>query len=246
VVFVHGVLVNGDLWRGVVPGVAAAGFRCIAPDWPLGSHEIPMPNAELTPPGVASMIADFLDALDLQDVTLVGNDTGGALLQLLITSRADRVGRVVLTPCDTFEHFFPPIFAFMPIVARSRLAVWFLVQNVRLRALHRLPFTFGWLTKRPMPREAVDSYLLPSRRDRAIRHDLARFLRTVHKRHTLAAAERLPGFGKPVLLAWATEDRVFPVADAHRLEQVLPSATFAVSTTRTLSSPRTSPASSPT
>src|SRR6187431_3451552 len=79
IVFVHGALVNADLWRKVVPELAKD-FRCITPDWPLGSHEVPMnADADLTTAGVAQLINDFLVALDLENVTLVGNDSGGAL-----------------------------------------------------------------------------------------------------------------------------------------------------------------------
>src|SRR5436305_15283409 len=100
VVFVHGLLVNGDIWRKVVPAVAAGGLRCLTPDWPLGSHTIPVPGADLTPPGVAALIAAFLEALDLQDVTIVANDTGGAITQILMTQHPESVGRVELTPSD--------------------------------------------------------------------------------------------------------------------------------------------------
>jgi pimeloyl-ACP methyl ester carboxylesterase len=225
VVFVHGLLVNADLWRAVVPPLAAAGFRCIAPDWPLGSHDVPMPGADLSPPGVAGLVAAFLDRLDLQDVTVVANDTGGAIVQLLMTEHPERIGRVVLTPSDSFARFFPPAFAPLPKLARVPGAMWLLAQSLRVRALHRLPFTFGWVAKRPIPAEILDSYLLPSRRDPAVRDDLRRFLRGVHRRHTLAAARALPHFAKPVLLAWAAEDRLFPVELADRLAGLLPHAT---------------------
>lgn len=224
VVFVHGLLVNGDLWNEVVPPVAGAGFRCITPDWPLGSHEVPVPDADLTPPGFADLIAEFLGALDLQNVTLVANDTGGAITQILLTRHPERIGRVVLTPCDAFERFFPPVFAFLPHLARVPLLVWLLTQTLRVRALHRLPFTFGWLSKRPLPRELVDSFLEPSRRDPAIRRDLRRFTKSVHRRHTLAAAAELHRFDRPVLLAWAPEDRLFPLALARRIADALPDA----------------------
>jgi pimeloyl-ACP methyl ester carboxylesterase len=227
VVFVHGLLANANLWRDVVPGVADEGFRCIAPDWPLGSHEIPMPaTADLSPPGVARLIADFLAALELRDVTLVANDTGGALVQVLMAAglASGRIGRVVLTPSDSFERFFPPMFSYLPPLARVPGTSWVLAQALRPRALHRLPLTFGWLSKRPIPPAVMDSFLLPSRTDPAIRRDLARFLRDVHKRHTLAAVDGLRRFDKPVLLAWAAEDRLFPVSLAHRLVEVLPNA----------------------
>lgn len=226
VVFVHGLLVNGDLWRKVVPTVAAAGFRCLTPDWPLGSHEIPVPDADLSPPGVAALIADFLDALDLTDVTVVANDTGGALTQILMANHPERIGRVVLTPCDAFEEFFPPAFAPLPKLARVPGVLWTMTQTMRIRALHRLPIAFGMVAKRPLPPEIADSYLLPSRRDAAIRRDLRRFLVRVDNRHTLAAAERLREFDRPVLIAWASEDRVFRPKLAHRLAETLPNATL--------------------
>jgi len=225
VVFVHGLLVNADLWRAVVPGVADAGFRCIAPDWPLGSHEVAVPHADLSPPGLAALIAAFLDRLDLSDVTIVANDTGGALTQILMAEHPERLGRVVLTPSDSFERFFPPVFASMPTVAGIPGAMWLLAQLLRVRALHRLPIAFGWVAKRPVPPEIADSYLEPSRRSKAVRDDLRRFLRGVHRRHTLAAAKAFPTFAKPVLLAWTTEDRLFPLELAHRLAGLLPQAT---------------------
>lgn len=225
VLFVHGLLVNADLWRAVVPGVADAGFRCIAPDLPLGAHEVAVPGADLSPPGVAALLAALLERLDLHDVTVVANDTGGAITQLLITEHPERIGRVVLTPSDSFERFFPPVFGWLPAAARLPGAVWLLALTLRVRALHRLPFTFGWVAKRPIPAELVESFLAPSRWDRAVRDDLRRFLVGVHRRHTLAAAAKLPGFGRPVLLAWAGEDRLFPLSLAHRLAAALPAAT---------------------
>ncbi|MGH8881937.1 MAG: alpha/beta fold hydrolase [Stackebrandtia sp.] len=230
VVFVHGLLVNALLWRDVSPVVADAGFRCIAPDWPLGSHQIPVPPAvDLSPPGMARMIADLLAALDLQDVTLVANDTGGALVQILMADALadDRVGRVVLTSSDSFERFFPPIFNYLPRVARLPGSTWLLAQALRPHVLHRLPLTFGWLSKRPVPRPVLRSYLRPSQTSRGVRHDLRRFLSGVHRRHTQAAARHLHRFDKPVLLAWAEEDRLFPLSLAHRLAEVLPDARLA-------------------
>ncbi|MFI7666068.1 alpha/beta fold hydrolase [Nocardia sp. NPDC049526] len=226
VVFVHGLLVNSDLWRNVVPTIAAAGYRCLSPDLPLGSHEIPVPAADLTPTGVADLIADFLERLDLTDVTVVANDTGGAITQLLLTRRPERIGRVVLTSCDAYEGFFPPAFAALPVLARVPGSLRPLTELMRIRALHRLPIAFGWVTKRPVPPEIADSYLLPSRNSAAIRKDLRRFLKTVHRRYTLEAATRFPSVRVPVLVAWAREDKIFPVKYAERLAADLPNATL--------------------
>jgi pimeloyl-ACP methyl ester carboxylesterase len=143
-VFVHGLLVNADLWRHEVPLLAEAGFRCLAPDWPLGAHELPMDaGADLTPPGLAALIEEFLQALDLTDVTLVANDTGGALVQVLMARRPERVGRVVLVSCDALEAFFPAPFKQMAKLAHVPGALWLIAQSVRFRFLHRLPLVFG-------------------------------------------------------------------------------------------------------
>jgi pimeloyl-ACP methyl ester carboxylesterase len=225
IVFVHGVLTNANLWRSVVPDLAAAGFRCLVPDLPLGAHETPMrADADLSPTGNADLIADFLAALDLRDVVLVANDTGGALTQIMLSRRPERVDRVVLLPSDCFEYFFPPIFKGLPYAARVPGAMRVLAALLRVRAAHRLPFVFGWLTKRPIPREIIESYLWPAGDSAGVRRDLRKLLREVHPRHTLAAAAALRTFTPPVLLLWGGEERLFPLRLAHRLAGVLPDA----------------------
>jgi pimeloyl-ACP methyl ester carboxylesterase len=224
IVFVHGLLVNADLWRGVASRLSDQ-YRCIAPDWPLGSHQVPMDGRfDRSPMGVAHLIAAFLDALDLREVTLVGNDTGGALTQLVMVHHPERLARAVLTPCDCFDNFLPAVFKPLQWFGRWP-GFWRLSGGLlRSRTLQRLPLAFGWLTRRPIPEEIVDSYLNPSRTDPAIRHDLSAFVRRIDTRVTLAAAERLPAFHKPVLVAWADTDRAFPRSDAERLAAILPDA----------------------
>ncbi|MBH0777242.1 alpha/beta fold hydrolase [Nocardia bovistercoris] len=226
VVFIHGLLVNADLWRDVVPGIAAAGHRCVVPTLPLGSHSIPVPNADLTPTGVADLIADFLERLDLTDVTLVANDTGGAITQVLLTRRPERIGRVVLASVDCYDKFLPQPFSTLARVAQLPGAVRAITETLRIRALHRLPLAFGLVTKYPLRADITGSYLLPSRRSAAIRADLRRFLDTARSEYTLDAARRFDTVGIPVRLVWAREDRVFPVAYAERLARELPNATL--------------------
>ena len=225
VVFVHGLLVNADLWRNVVPTIADAGYRCLTPDWPLGSHHTPMPpTADLSPPGVARLIAEFLDALDLTDVTLVANDTGGALTQLVMTDHPKRLAKVVLTPCDALDYFFPPGFAPLTKLAAVPGFIRLLSQLVQLPLVQRLPLAYGMLMRRMPPAEDMASYVRPCRESAGVRRDLRRFLRGVHRRHTLAAAEKLPDFTAPVLLVGAAGDRVFPARLADRLAELLPDA----------------------
>jgi len=225
VVFVHGLLVNSNLWRKVAPAVADAGFRCLAPDLPLGAHRLPMAaDADLTPPGVARLIADFLDALDLVDVTVVANDTGGALTQILMANHPERLGHVVLTPCDAFEEFFPEPFNALPKMMRLPGAAFLLSRLLTLPAVQRQPSVFGWLSKRGIPAEIMASYVRPARESRQVRRDLKRFLLGVDSRHTLAAAEKLTGYGKPVLLVRAADDRIFAAHLFDRLAATLPDA----------------------
>jgi pimeloyl-ACP methyl ester carboxylesterase len=224
IVFVHGVIVNANLWRKVVSRLSDR-FRCIALDMPLGAHVEPMPEADLSPPGLANLVADALDALGLEDVTLVGNDTGGAVCQLVAVNRPERLGRLALTSCDSFDHFPPKLFAFLKPVARVTPAIPLLFAPLRMRAPRRLPIAFGWVTKKPIePREAEDSYVLPLLTDNRIRADFARLVPGLDPRYTLEAGERLRSFDKPALIAWSAEDKLFPRSDAERLAAIIPQA----------------------
>ncbi len=228
IVFVHGLLVNGDLWRKVVPELAKD-FRCITPDWPLGSHVQPMPpGADLTPPALAQLIADFMAALDLQGVTLVGNDSGGALSQIVVTEHPERIARLVLTPCDAFEVFPPAMFKYLSLVPRIPGAMFGLAQSMRFNAVRRMPNAFGWLTKRPLEREASDSYVRPSISSGAIRRDTAKFLKGTSSEYTLAAGRKFAQFDRPVLVAWAADDKFFHLDLGKRLADAFPNARLEV------------------
>lgn len=217
IVLVHGLLVNGELWREVVPRLARD-FRVIVPDLPLGSHELAMkPGADLSPLGLAQIIEAFMAGLELQEVTLVGNDTGGALCQLVAINHPERIARLVLTPCDAFENFPPPMFR--PLLAAARIpgALYVIAQSLRPRPARGLPFAYGWLAKRGIPHELTDAWMAPALGSREVRRDLTAVLKGLDKDVLLAASRRLGEFRKPVLLAWAPEDRFFKFSYAQRL-----------------------------
>ena len=223
IVFAHGALVNANLWRKVVPRLD--GFKRVTLDLPLGSHLEPMPRgADLRPPALASLIADALDALGLDDVTLVGNDTGGALTQIVATTRPERIRSIVLTSCDAFDNFPPKLFRIALAPARIPGTIPVAFGALRLRPLRRLPFAFGWLTKRPIDRAAEDSYVLPVLTRGEIRRDVRALLGGLDPGHTLDAATKLTAWDKPALIAWSAEDRFFPREHAERLAQVIPHA----------------------
>jgi pimeloyl-ACP methyl ester carboxylesterase len=224
IVLVHGLFTNSLLWAPVAERLAEE-FRVIAPDWPLGSQVLPLDSgADMRPPALAKLIAELLAALDLEDVTLVGNDTGGALSQLVAVYHGDRVGRLVLTPCDAYENFLPPMFRPLQLAARVPGSVWLIANSLRPRFARRLPFAFGWLSKRPLDRDISAAFMRPLLSDRRIRREATAILRGIDKRYTLEAAERFGEFHKPVLLAWAPEDRFFKLRYAERMLSAFPDA----------------------
>ena len=224
VVFVHGLLVNGSLWRKVVSSLES-NHRCIVPDWPLGAHpEAMRPNADLSPTGLAGLVADFLAALDLDAVTLVGNDTGGAICQIVATEHPERLARLVLTSCDAFENFLPPMFRPLQWAARVPMVLTMSLQILRSRRLRKLPVALGWLAKRAVEQDVVQDWVRPVLTDRAVRRDTAKVLRGISPRYTVTAAQKLVSFQGPTLIAWAAEDRFFPLAHAKRLADLIPHA----------------------
>ncbi len=214
-VFVHGYLVDGRLWDGVVDRLADR-FRCIAPDWPIGAQQVAMnPDADLTPPGVAATIADLLVKLELTDVTIVGNDSGGAMSQVLVTRHPERISRLVLTNCDTHENFPPGIFKHLPALANMPGGMALIALPFRSQAICRR--AFAPFTRQPLPDELIASWMAPAQSDPAIKRDLKKVTVGMHRRHTLEAAERLRGSDLPILLTWAPGDKFFPISYAERL-----------------------------
>jgi pimeloyl-ACP methyl ester carboxylesterase len=215
VVFIHGYLVDGRLWDGVVDSLSDR-CRCLAPDWPIGAQQTAMkPDADLSPPGIATLIADFLEALDLDDVTIVGNDSGGAMSQVLVTRHPQRIGRLVLTNCDTHENFPPGPFKAMPPIAKLPGGMALLAAPFRIPAAARA--AFKPFSRKPIPAELIDSWMKPGLHDPNVKRDLKKVTVGMNKRHTLEAAQKLRGSELPILLAWAPGDRFFPISYAERL-----------------------------
>ena len=222
VVFVHGFLVDGRLWDGVVDALSDR-CRCIAPDWPMGAQQVALkPDADLSPYGVAAIVDSFLEALDLDDVTIVGNDSGGAMSQVLATRHPERIGRLVLTNCDTHENFPPGIFKAMPPIAKLPGGMTLLSAPFRIGALAR--GAFKPFARTPIPADLVASWMRPSLSDPAIKRDATKVTAGMNKRYTLEAAEKLSVSQLPLLLAWAPGDRFFPISYAERLARETPNA----------------------
>jgi pimeloyl-ACP methyl ester carboxylesterase len=224
VVFVHGFLVDSTLWRKVVP-LVAQDARCIAPDWPFGSHRRALnADADLTTAGLARNVVDFLDALGIERATLVGNDSGGARSQVVATTYPDRVSRLVLTNCDAFDNFPPKFFRYLNVVARVPGGIGAMAQSMRLPGAARSPIAFGLLSKQRIPGDVLKGWTTPVVADAGVRRDVKKFLNGLDHNATLDAAAKLGSFDRPALLAWAVEDRMFPFEHAERLGAILPDA----------------------
>jgi pimeloyl-ACP methyl ester carboxylesterase len=220
----HGLLMDASLWDDVIADLSVD-HRCVAPTLPLGAHRHAMgADADLSLRGVARLVAELVDRLDLHDVTVVGNDTGGALVQLMLCDDTPRVRRVVLASFDAFDNF-PPGLTGKTLVLTGKLppALFGLfMQQMRLRPLRRLPIAFGWLTKRG---DAVTArWMRPVLQQPEIRRDTVRVLRAAaaDKQLLLEAAECLPSFDRPALVVWASDDRVMPPEHGRRLADTLP------------------------
>ncbi len=225
-VLVHGLLVNGTVWDPLV-GELSTVARCIVPDLPLGAHRTAMrEDADLSPLGLASLIAELLERLELSDVTLIGNDTGGALCQLVCAHYPARIGRLVLTNCDAFEHFPPR--ALRPIIQGLGWipgAVAALDLLGRSRLMRRASMSIAPLTVEPVPDETVKAWISPLH-DRGVRRDLVRVARGIAPSVMLDAEPQLRSFDRPALIVWGLRDKFFPVSDGERLARTLPAASL--------------------
>jgi pimeloyl-ACP methyl ester carboxylesterase len=223
-VLLHGLMMDASLWDGPIADLAAD-HRCIVPTLPLGAHRHAMrPGADLSLPGIARLVAELAGRLGVQDVTLVGNDTGGALVQLLMRDDMAGVGRVILASCDAFDNFPPGLTGRALMLAGKLPPTMFglFMQQMRLRMIRRLPVAFGWLTMRGDA--ATARWLKPVLTQPEIRRDAVRMLRAAgaDTRVLLGAAETFPSFNRPALMVWAAGDRVMPPEHGRRLAELLP------------------------
>jgi pimeloyl-ACP methyl ester carboxylesterase len=224
VVFLHGYLMGAGLWAPVVR-LLEEEFRCLVPELPFGAHPAPMrPGADLTPAGLGRLVADFLDALDLSDVTLVGNDSGAAVAQVVAARHAGRLGGLVLATGDAFDNYPPK--PFRPLIAAARAGTLTpLLAMLKARPPRSLPTAYGWLTHGDLPHDLIDRWVAAYFADKGVRNDLRRLTAALGDDDFMnQIAAELAAFTRPALLAWAADDKFFPVEHARRLAAILPDA----------------------
>jgi pimeloyl-ACP methyl ester carboxylesterase len=226
VVFVHGILVDARLWEPVATRLAAEGIRSYAPTLPFGSHQRPMnADADLSPQGIARLMLDFIGVLGLTDVTLVGNDTGGAICQVMLGADTSRIGAAVLTNCDALGTFPPRGFAPLFSALRHPAVVAGLVPGLRSKTIRHGPLAYGPLTRGPLDPVLTRDWVRPLA-DKAIRRDLAKLARGVHPRVLLDAASRFGQFTGSVRILWGEADRFFRPELGRQLSEAFPHATL--------------------
>ncbi len=222
IVFIHGYTMSSSLWAPLTERLVETGFACYAPTWPLGAHPEPMRDGtELTMESIAATVAEFLEALELRDVILVGNDTGGAIAQIVATTAPGRLGGLALTGCDAFEHFPPPVLK--PLINAAKLGPAFHAMLALLRTRLVRQRAYGALAHADIDHLAAE-WVKPVLTNPRIRTDLRRFTASLQVETMLRTAARLPRFTKPALIAWSADDQFFPLEDGHRLAEALPNS----------------------
>jgi pimeloyl-ACP methyl ester carboxylesterase len=224
VVFLHGYLMGARLWDPVVR-LLEDEFRCLLPELPFGAHPVPMrTGADLTTAGLGRLVADFLDALDLSDVTLVGNDSGAAVAQVVAARYAGRLGGLVLATGDAFGNYPPR--PFRPLITAARAgALTALLAMLKTRRARYLPTAYGWLTHGDLPHDLIGRWVAAYFANRGARRDLRRLTAALGDDDFMnQIASELAAFTRPALLAWAADDKFFPAEHARQLAAILPNA----------------------
>ncbi|QMU70903.1 alpha/beta fold hydrolase [Streptacidiphilus sp. P02-A3a] len=228
VVLAHGPAVDGTLWRHVVAELQDQ-YRVVVPTLPFGSHLRPMRSgADLSPDGMARLLGDFLEALDLTGVTLVQNDAAtGMLLAVSGTPAAGRIARLVLASIEAFDNF-PPGLPGRAIWLAAKVpgGLAAAAQPLRFHPLRRLPLAYGLLSRRTVPREIADRWSWPLLHSAGAREDLRTYLRGARPDRLQRAAAEAGGFDRPVLVVWAARDRVMPPAHGRRLAALFPQGSY--------------------
>lgn len=220
-VFLHGVLANSTLWTGVADRLAPD-HRCLLLDLPLGAHPEPMnADADLSPSGVVAVVIDALDRLGIERAILVGNDSGGALCQLMIAAHPHRLRALVLTSSDAYDTWLPFMFKPLELMAFVPGLLRIVAQLLQWPPLRRSPVGFGWLSKRITDADSA-AFVTPLARAPWARRDLGKFLRGISPRLTRSAAQHFADFAAPVLILWSRDDRLLPLRLGLRLASDLP------------------------
>ena len=222
-VFVHLVLADATHWDKLVP-LLSNRFRCVIPTLPMGAHRVPADaDADLSVSGLARALAELIEQLDLEDVTVVGNDSGGAISQVLAVNHPERLGRVVLNNCDMYDAFPPRIFSYFRLLPYIPGGLATAGRLLKSKVMWPLPFVFGWLTNE-VDATKIERWAKALLSNKDVRRDANKVLKGFGPKVTNAAATALQSTDLPFLLAWGADDKAFKPALAERFCQEIPTA----------------------
>ena len=220
--FTHGLLVDGRIWDQVAAAVASQGFTVVLPDLPLGAHSVAVADrSKLRTRGVADCLFDVADSLGIERFSILGFDTGGAIAQVAVASRPERIERLALMSCDAFEHYPPMLVKPFKWAARWSPAMSLVLKTLSDNKYQHVPLPLGLVAKHKIDPSLVKAWSEPPS-DPEIRADLVAFILQMSSVDTLDAAEKLRHFAGPSMVMWSRKDKVFPRKDAHRLTALLP------------------------
>lgn len=227
ILFIHGAFSNGNTWRKVIPALSKH-YRCIVPEWPFGGHRIPLSKqTDLSPTGVAEMIAQFIDSLQLPSVTIIANDTGGAYTQVFAALHPTRVDKLILSNCEGFEVFPPPKFKSLGSSVKIPGYTYLMGQLFKIKSFLKKPAAFGLLSNSLSGQDLQQLYVKNFIQNGKIRSNFKSLATAWHPKYTLMAAQKLIQFNKPVLVLWGQDDKeLFPVALGKRIAAIFPSSEF--------------------
>jgi pimeloyl-ACP methyl ester carboxylesterase len=221
--FVHGVLLNGHLWRHQLADLSDV-RRCIALDLLAhGDTEI-APDQDVSVTANARMLREVIDVLGIDKVDLVGNDSGGGIAQIFAATNPSRVRSLALTDCDVHDNWPPEAFKpFLEMAAagglRGTLDAMLADKNV-----YRSAGALGPAYEHPdqVTDETIEIYLRPLVRTEQRTRDFQRFLAAFDSSHTVAVEAQLRKLKAPTLIAWGTDDIYFDVRWSHWLAKTIP------------------------
>jgi pimeloyl-ACP methyl ester carboxylesterase len=224
--FVHGVFTNGAFWRNVV-GEVSSERRCLAIDLPAHGQTRTTESWDLSLPGLAQALRALCDAIEVESVDLVANDTGGAVAQIFAATNPHRLRSLTLTNCDTQGNIPPPDFA--PVVDLARQGG--LAEVVRQLAtdfdVARSNAGFGSGYERPqdLSDEVLHAYLAPLAESDLRARELERCVAQLEPGPLLAVEPQLKQLDTPTLLVWGTGDPFFDLSSARWLRDTIPGVT---------------------
>jgi pimeloyl-ACP methyl ester carboxylesterase len=223
--FVHGAGTSSYLWRHVI-GQLDGQRRCVAFDLPLHGQTPAAADQDFSLPGLARFLADCCDALELIDVDLVANDTGGAIAQVFAAGHPERLHTLTLTNCEAHDNVPPK--ALLPAVLLARMGLFARIAPRLLRdtgKARKRVYGSGYQDVARLPDEVVRAWLKPLFGTAESARQNQRLMTSLHARDLLAVEPALARLQVPTLIVWGTGDKFFRRKWAYWLRDTIPGAT---------------------